>query len=109
MKFSLPKKILIVFHNGFNYDYYFIKKLAEEFKIQFTCLGENTEKCATFTVPIETEVKRIDQNGEKITKNVYYILQFIDSTRIMGSSLSNLVNNFSEGIIELNVNSDMIK
>ena len=40
---------------------------------------------------------RIDKNGEK-NKNKSYILQFIDSTRSMTSSLSNLVNNFSEGI-----------
>ena len=26
LKYSLPKKGPITFHNGFNYDYYFIKK-----------------------------------------------------------------------------------
>ena len=53
-KYSVPKKIHIVFHNGSNYDYHFIiKELAEEFKNQFTCLGENTEKYIIFTVPIE--------------------------------------------------------
>ena len=42
--YSVPKKI------GSNYDYHFIiKELAEEFKKQFTFLGENTEKCITFT------------------------------------------------------------
>ena len=30
--------------------------------------------------------------------NISYILQFIDSARFMASSLSNLVNNLSEGI-----------
>ena len=30
--------------------------LAEEFKKQFTCLGENTKKIITFTIPIEKEV-----------------------------------------------------
>ena len=47
LKHSVLKKILIVygFHNGSNYDYHFIiKELAEEFKKQFTCLGESTEK-----------------------------------------------------------------
>ena len=49
LKYKLPKKILIVFHNGCNFDYYcFIKDLAEEFKKQFTCLGENTEKYINF-------------------------------------------------------------
>ena len=37
LKYSVPKKIPIVFRNGSNYDYYFIiKKLTEEFKNQFT-------------------------------------------------------------------------
>ena len=35
---------------------------------------------------------------EKNTKNISYMLQFIDSARFMASSLSNLVNNISEGI-----------
>ena len=47
---------------------------------------------------MEKEAARIDKNGEEVTKNISYILQFIDSTRFMASSLSNLVNNFSEGI-----------
>ena len=33
-----------------------------------------------------------------MTKNISYILQFIDSARFMASSLSNLVNNLCEGI-----------
>ena len=82
-----------------SYDYHFvIRELAEEFKKQFTCLGENTEKYITLTVPIEKEVTRIDKNREQITKNISYILQFINSARFMASSLSNLVNNLSEGI-----------
>ena len=40
-------------------DDFIIKELAEEFKKQFTCLRENTEKYTTFTVPIEKEVTRI--------------------------------------------------
>ena len=71
LKYSVPKKISIVFHNGSNYDYHFIiKELAEEFKKQFICLGKNTEKCITFTVPIKNKVTRIDKNGENITKNI---------------------------------------
>ena len=65
---------------------------------QFTFLGENTEKYITLTVPIEKEVTRINKNGEEATKNISYILQFIDSERSAASSLSNFVNNLSEGI-----------
>ena len=40
----------------------------------------------------------MDKNRKEITKNISYILQFIGSARFMASSLSNLVNNLSEGI-----------
>ena len=63
LKYSVPKKIPLVFQNGSNYDYHFIiQELVEEFKKQFTCLGENIDKYITFTVPIEKEVTRIDKN-----------------------------------------------
>ena len=53
-KYSIPKEILVIFHNGSNYDYHFIiKRLAEKFKEQFRCFGENTEKYITFSIPIE--------------------------------------------------------
>ena len=57
-----------------------------------------TEKYITFTVPIAKEVTIINKNGEEIPKNLSYILQFIDNARFMASSLSNLLNNLSEGI-----------
>ena len=63
-KYSVPKKIPIVFHNGSNYDYFIIKELGGELKKQFTYLGERTEKYITFTVLIGKEVKRIDKNGK---------------------------------------------
>ena len=43
----------------------------------------------------------IDKNGEETAKNISYILQFFDSTRFMANSLSNLVNNLSEGIYKI--------
>ena len=99
LKYSLPKKIPIAFHNGLNYDYHvIIKESAGKFKKQFTCLGENIGKYITFTVPIAKEVTRIDKNGEGIIKDISYILQFTDGASFMASTLSNLVNNLSEGI-----------
>ena len=93
------KKFLIDFYNESNYDYHFIiKELAGESKKQFTSLGENTEKGITFTILIENKVTRTDKNGEEITKNIYYLLQFIDSARFMARSLSNLVINLPEVI-----------
>ena len=51
---------------------------------------------------MEKEVTIIEKYGEKITKDIFYILQFIDSARFMASSLSNLVNTLSEGIHRIN-------
>ena len=87
-KIQIVYKIPVVFHNGLTYDYHLIiKQLAEDFKGQFECLGENTEKHITFSVPIKE-----DDNSKKIT----YKLKFIDSYRFMQSKLSDLVDNLSE-------------
>ena len=58
LKFNLPNEIPVVFHNGSNYDYHFIiKELANEFEGQFECLGENTEKYKTFSIPIKKKLQ----------------------------------------------------
>ena len=45
LRYKILKKIPIVFHNGSTYGYHFIiKQLAKEFKGNFDCLRENTEK-----------------------------------------------------------------
>ena len=52
-KCKMPKEIPVVFHNGSTYDYHFIiKELTKEFKAKFECLGENTEKYITFSIPM---------------------------------------------------------
>ena len=74
LKYSVPEKIPIAFHNGSNYDYHFAIKELAELKKRFTCLRENTAKHITFIVPIEKEVRRFDKNGEGITKkNILHI------------------------------------
>ena len=35
-----------------------IKELAEEFEGEFECLGENTEKYITFSVPIKKQITK---------------------------------------------------
>ena len=72
--------------------------MAEELKKSFICLGENAKNCITFAALVEKEVTRIDKNGEKITVDISYILEFIDSTKFMASSPSNLVNSLSKGV-----------
>ena len=63
--------------------------MAQEFKGEFDCLGENAEKDISFSVPIK---KEHNNNGETIT----YKLKFINSCRFMSSKLSDLVDNLSE-------------
>ena len=98
LRYKILKEIPEVFHNGSTYDYHFIiKELAEEFEGEFECLGENTEKYITFSVPIKKEITKIDKDGnDKITK-ISYKIKFIHSFRFMSSSFSNLVDNLSEG------------
>ena len=64
----------------------------KEFDGNFECLGENTEKYITFSVPIK---KKIENKDIEIT----YKIKFIDSYRFMTMSLSKLVDNLSKGIM----------
>ena len=83
LRYKVPKEIPVVIHNGSTYDYDFIiKQLAEEFEGQFDCIGENTEKYITFSVPIKKEL----DNGKTITHKL----------RLRADKLSNLVDNLSE-------------
>ena len=79
-----------------------IKQLTREFKYYFECLGENTEKYITFSVPIKKVLDNDNDNDNdkkngkgKKAKTITYRLRFIDSCRFMQDSLSNLVDNLS--------------
>ena len=92
LRYKVPKEIPVVSHYGSTYDYHFIiEELVKEFEGNFGCLGENTEKYITFSVPLK---KKIENKNLEIT----YKIKFIDSFRFMSSSLSELVDNLSEGI-----------
>ena len=92
LRYEIPKNIPVILHNGSTYDCHFIiKELACEFDGNFECLGENTEKYITFSVPIK---KRIDNKNIDIT----YKIKFIDSFRFMVTSLSKLVDNLTDNI-----------
>ena len=87
LNYKVPKNIPIKIHNA-SYDTHFIiNQLAEEFKGELNCIGENMEKYITFSVPIKKEC----DNG----KTIAYKLRFIDSFRFMSTSLSELVDNMS--------------
>ena len=62
MNYKISKNIPVVFHNGCTYDYHFIiKELAKEFEGKFEC--ENTEKYITFSVPINNEITKTDEDN----------------------------------------------
>ena len=89
LNYKVPQEIPVKIHNGSKYDYHFIiKELAEEFKGEFECLGENTDKHISFSVPIKKE----HDNNETIT----YKIKFVDTCRLMPSKLSDFVGNLSE-------------
>ena len=111
LRYKISKEIPVVFH----LDYHFIiKQLAREFKGYFHCLGENTEKYITFSVPIKKVLDNDNDNDndsdsdsgndsnndnhkdKNNVKTVTYRLKFIDSYRFMQDSLSNLTDNLSE-------------
>ena len=60
LKYSVPKKIPAVFHNGSSYDYSFIiKEFSEELEKQFPCLGLNTEKDIIFIFLIKKTLQEL--------------------------------------------------
>ena len=99
LKYSVPEKLPIVFHNGSNYYYHLIiKELGEEFKNKWLVQEKTLKNTHNLYFPIEREIMRIFKNVEESIKNICYILQFIDSARFMAISFSHFVNNLSEGI-----------
>ena len=69
-KIQMQFKIPIEFHNGSTHDYHFIiKQFTEDFKGQFECLGKNTKKYVTFSVPIKKEIANDDNSKKKKENN----------------------------------------
>ena len=84
--------------NGYNYDYHFIiKELLEEHEGHFICLGENTDKHITFLVPMAKEITRIGKKEKKSPRPSLTDYNFL-IVKDLANSLSNLVNNPTEGI-----------
>ena len=88
LNYKIVKEIPVLFHNGSIYDYHFIiKYLAREFEGNLGCLGENTEKYISFTVPFKKVIN---------DKEIKYRIRISHSCRFMQDSLSNLADNLSE-------------
>ena len=99
MNYKITENIPIVFHNLSSYDsYLIINKIANEFVGEFECLGENTEKYISFSVKINKKITKKDEAGNEKIANISYRLKFIDCYRFMSASLSNHVDNLSNGL-----------
>ena len=56
------------------------------------------QKSTTIFVPIEKEATEIDKDDNESVASIFYKIKFIDSARLIATSLSNLVDNLIEGI-----------
>ena len=106
----MPRKLSMAIHNGPNYDYNFIiRELPEEFEKQLTCLGGNTKKYTSFSIPIEKEVTRIEKkNGEGIKKTISYRLELLVMQDLWQahSQISSII--FLKEFLKLNENMDIV-
>ena len=83
---NIPTDVPVVFHNGSNFDcHLIIKEEANEFEKELNCVGENSVKYKTFSIPITKEVKRIAKNTKGTMRTISYKLKFIDSLRFTAS------------------------
>ena len=62
LKYKVPKDVPILIHNASCDTHFLINQLAEKFKGELNCIGENMEKYITFSVPIKKEC----DNGKTI-------------------------------------------
>ena len=75
LRYEAQRGIPVVFHNGSGYDFHIIiKELANEFRKDKKCLGENTEKNISFSVLMRIT----NDDGEVVSCK----LKFIDSLRV---------------------------
>ena len=87
LNYKVPKDIPVIIHNATYDTHFIINKLAEEFKGDLDCIGQNMEKYIPFPSPI------MKKCGD--SKTITHKLRFIDSFRFMSTSLSELVDNMS--------------
>ena len=94
LEYRIPKFFPVIFHNLAGYDaHLFVKNLGvAEGKIN--CIPKNEENYISFTK--EIEVDTFESNGKTIS--VKRELRFIDSFKIMATSLDSLANNLPDNM-----------
>ena len=97
LQYKIPPYIPVVFHNLSEYDaHLFIKGLADSVSggAKMGVIAKNMEDYINFSINVEVD-KYIDKDGEERSKEIE--LRFIDSFKLMSSSLDSLVNNLAHG------------
>ena len=94
LRYRIPNYIPVVFHNLAGYDaHLFIKELVKH-TTKTGVIAKNTGNYISFSVKVEVD-KNIDKAGNEKFKEIE--LRFIDSFKVMSSSLDSLVNNLAKG------------
>ena len=94
LQYKIPNYIPVIFHNLAGYDaHLFIRELAQ-YTTGMGIIAKNMEDYISFSIKVEVD-KYIDEEGNERTKEME--LRFIDSIKLMSSSLDSLVNNLARG------------
>lgn len=92
LRYLIPREILLIIHNGSNYNFHLIIKhfTVDKFgKSSFKYLGENTQKYSRFSFSVERLKMKIKkkQLKKKTGRCIKYQMKYIDSFRSMATSL----------------------
>ena len=95
LQYKLPSYIPIVFHNLAGHDaHLFIRELAASGGAKMDVIAKNKEDYITFLIRVAVD-KYIDKNEVEKEKEIE--LRFIDSFKLMSSSLDSLTTNLVRG------------
>ena len=96
-RFKVPSKVPAVLHNGSLSQ----KNQQTNLRNKLNVLGKTQKRTKVFSIPIEKVAIKVDKDGNEDIATIFYKIKFIDSAKFMTSSLSNLVDNPTEGIREI--------
>ena len=94
LKYKIPNYIPVVFHNLAGYDAHLFTRELSKYTNCMGVIAKNVEDYISFSIKVEVN-KYIDKDGNEHKKKME--LRFIDSIKLMSSSLDSRVNNLARG------------